>query len=247
MGACRPHGRKAFAEEEREIAEASWVEPLVQWEEQERTRRSLERRIRDARLGNFKPLADFDWEWPKRIDRVALEELMALEFVREKSNVVLIGPNGVGKSTLALNLAYQSLIHGYTALFTTAGQMLGELAALDSDSALRRRLHRYASPEVLVIDEVGYLSYSNRHADLLFELVSRRYGAASTVVTTNKPFKAWSEVFPNAACVVSLVDRLVHRAEVIAIEGESYRVKEARERSEQRASRRNGTRPEKKP
>jgi DNA replication protein DnaC len=230
-----------------EIAEASWVEPLVQWEEQERTRRSLERRIRDARLGNFKPLADFDWAWPKRIDRVALEELMALEFVREKSNVVLIGPNGVGKSTLALNLAYQSLIHGYTALFTTAGQMLGELAALDSDSALRRRLHRYASPEVLVIDEVGYLSYSNRHADLLFELISRRYGAASTVVTTNKLFKAWSEVFPNAACVVSLVDRLVHRAEVIAIEGESYRVKEARERSEQRASRRNATRLEKKP
>ena len=230
-----------------EIADASWIEPLLQWEEQERARRSLERRIRDARLGNFKPLADFDWAWPKRIDRGALEELMALEFVREKSNVVLIGPNGVGKSTLALNLAYQSLIHGYTALFTTAGQMLGELAALDSDSALRRRLHRYASPEVLLIDEVGYLSYSNRHADLLFELVSRRYGAASTVVTTNKPFAAWSEVFPNAACVVSLVDRLVHRAEVIAIEGESYRVKEARERAEQRASRRNAARQEKKP
>ncbi|WP_415869040.1 IS21-like element helper ATPase IstB [Burkholderia ubonensis] len=230
-----------------EIADASWVEPLLQWEEQERARRSLERRIRDARLGNFKPLADFDWAWPKRIDRGALEELMALEFVKEKSNVVLIGPNGVGKSTLALNLAYQSLIHGYTALFTTAGQMLGELAALDSDSALRRRLHRYASPEVLLIDEVGYLSYSNRHADLLFELVSRRYGAASTVVTTNKPFAAWSEVFPNAACVVSLVDRLVHRAEVIAIEGESYRVKEARERAEQRAKRRNAARPEKKP
>ncbi|WP_414694547.1 IS21-like element helper ATPase IstB [Paraburkholderia sp.] len=230
-----------------EIADASWIEPLLQWEEHERARRSLERRIRDARLGNFKPLADFDWAWPKRIDRGALEELMALEFVREKSNVVLIGPNGVGKSTLALNLAYQSLIHGYTALFTTAGQMLGELAALDSDSALRRRLHRYASPEVLLIDEVGYLSYSNRHADLLFELVSRRYGAASTVVTTNKPFAAWSEVFPNAACVVSLVDRLVHRAEVIAIEGESYRVKEARERAEQRARRRNAARPEKKP
>ncbi|KVW76199.1 IS21-like element helper ATPase IstB [Burkholderia ubonensis] len=217
------------------------------FEEQERARRSLERRIRDARLGNFKPLADFDWAWPKRIDRGALEELMALEFVREKSNVVLIGPNGVGKSTLALNLAYQSLIHGYTALFTTADQMLGELAALDSDSALRRRMHRYASPEVLLIDEVGYLSYSNRHADLLFELVSHRYGAASTMVTTNKPFAAWSEVFPNAACVVSLVDRLVHRAEVIAIEGESYRVKEARERAEQRARRRNAARPEKKP
>jgi DNA replication protein DnaC len=87
-----------------EIADASWVGSLMQWEEQERTHRSLERRIRDARLGNYKPLADFDWAWPKRIDRGALEELMALELVREKSHVVLIGPNGVGKSTLALNL-----------------------------------------------------------------------------------------------------------------------------------------------
>jgi DNA replication protein DnaC len=99
---------------------------------------------------------------------------------------------------------------------------------------------------VLVIDEVGYLSYSNRHADLLFELISRRYGAASTVVTTNRPFAEWSEVFPNAACVVSLVDRLVHRAEVVAIEGESYRVKEARERAEQRAKKRSAARMEKK-
>lgn len=242
--ALRLHGLLAHWNE---LADAAWVEPLLQWEEQERTRRSLERRIREARLGDFKALADFDWKWPKRIDRAALEELMTLEFVRDKSNVVLLGPNGVGKSTLALNLAYQSLLRGHTALFTTAGQMLGELAALDSDSALRRRLQRYAAPEVLVIDEVGYLSYSNRHADLLFELVSRRYGTASTIVTTNKPFAQWSEVFPNAACVVSLVDRLVHRAEVIAIEGESYRVKEARERAEQRAKRRTPARTQKKP
>jgi DNA replication protein DnaC len=165
-----------------DVAAEQWVAPLLQWEEDERARRSLERRIRDARLGNFKPLCDFDWSWPTRCDRLAVEELMSLGFVRDTANVVLIGPNGVGKSTLALNLAYQALVHGHTALFTTAGQMLGELAALDSDSALRRRLRRYASPDVLVIDEVGYLSYSNRHADLLFELVSRRYGSASTVV-----------------------------------------------------------------
>lgn len=229
-----------------EVATEPWVAPLLQWEEEERARRSLERRIRDARLGNFKSLCDFDWTWPSRCDRATVEELMSLEFLKDKANVVLIGPNGVGKSTLALNLAYQALVHGHTALFTTAGQMLGELAALDSDSALRRRLHRYATPDVLVIDEVGYLSYSNRHADLLFELVSRRYGVTSTVVTTNRPFAEWSEVFPNAACVVSLVDRLVHRAEVIAIEGESYRVKEARERAELRAKRRHTARSEKK-
>jgi DNA replication protein DnaC len=229
-----------------EAAAAGWPEALIGWEEDERARRSLERRLQSAHIGRFKPLCDFDWSWPTRCDRLAVEELMSLGFVRDTANVVLIGPNGVGKSTLALNLAYQALVHGHTALFTTAGQMLGELAALDSDSALRRRLRRYASPDVLVIDEVGYLSYSNRHADLLFELVSRRYGSASTVVTTNRPFCEWHEVFPNAACVVSLVDRLVHRAEVIAIEGESYRVKEARERAEQRASRRSSARAEKK-
>ena len=225
----------------------NWVAPLLQWEEDERARRSLERRIRDAHLGNFKPLGDFDWAWPKRCDRAAVEELMSLEFVRDTANVVLIGPNGVGKSTLALNLAYQALVHGHTALFTTAGQMLGELAALDSDSALRRRLHRYASPDLLVIDEVGYLSYSNRHADLLFELISRRYGVSEHRGDDQTDhLQNGHEVFPNAACVVSLVDRLVHRAEVIAIEGESYRVKEARERAEQRAKKRSAARGEKK-
>ncbi|MDT4826559.1 IS21 family transposase ISMac3 [compost metagenome] len=228
-----------------EVDGADWVAPLIQWEEDERGHRSLQRRVRAAKLGRFKSLSDFDWQWPERIDRAAIEDLMTLAFLKEATNVVLIGPNGVGKSTLAQNVAHQALLHGHTVLFTSAGQMLGELAALDSDSALRKRLHRYSAPDLLLIDEVGYLSYGNRHADLLFELISRRYEARSTIVTTNKPFAAWSEVFPNAACVVSLVDRLVHRAEVISIEGESYRLKEARERAEQRTSKRSSTRPEK--
>ena len=121
-----------------------------------------------------------------------------------------------------------------------SGQLLGDLAALDSDSTLRRRLRHYAAPDTLLIDEVGYLSYSNRHADLLFELVSRRYQHKSTVVTTNKAFVDWGEVFPNAACVVSLVDRLMHRAEVVRIEGQSYRAKEAQERLAARAKQRPG-------
>ena len=223
-----------------DVGAADWVAPLIQWEEDERDRRSLVRRLRDAHLGKFKALADFDWTWPQRIERPAIEELMSLSFMKDASNIVFLGPNGVGKSTLAMNVAHQALVLGHTVLFATASQMLGELAALDSDSALRRRLRRYAQPDILVIDEVGYLSYSNRHADLLFKLISRRYQNHSTIVTTNRPFAEWSEVFPNAACVVSLVDRLMHRAEVIAVEGESYRLKEARERNEARAQQRKG-------
>jgi DNA replication protein DnaC len=221
-----------------EAAGQPWVEPLIAWEEQERARRSLERRLQAARIGPFKPLCDFDWGWPKRCDRAAVEALMGLDFLKEAANAVLIGQNGVGKSMIAQNIARQAVASGATCLFTTAGQMLGELAALDSDSALRRRLRHYAAPDLLVVDEVGYLSYGNRHADLLFELVSRRYQAKSTLVTTNRAFADWPGVFPNAACVVSLVDRLIHNAEVIAIEGESYRLKEARERAEQRARKR---------
>ena len=212
------------------------VHQWLQWELAERADRSLERRLRDAHLGQFKPLADFDWSWPEEIDRAAIEELMGLQFLEDATNVVLVGPNGVGKSMCAANLGYQAVLAGHTVLFTTAGQMLSELAALDSDSALRRRLQRYAAPEILLVDELGYLSYSDRHADLLFELVSRRYLNKSTVITTNKMFADWNQVFPNAACVVSLVDRLMHRAEVVRIDGESYRQKEAEERAAQRAA-----------
>lgn len=218
-----------------DVASTEWLPKLIEWEEDERTKRSLERRISAAHIGRFKSISDFDWRWPKRCDRGAVEGLMSLEFIGEGSNVVLQGPNGVGKTTLVKNIAHQALIRGYTARFTTAGELLGDLAALDSDTALRRRLRLYAAPDLLVIDEIGYLSYSNRHADLLFELVSRRYETKSTIVTTNRPFAEWSEVFPNAACVVSLVDRLVHHSEVIAIEGESYRLKEAKECAGQKA------------
>jgi DNA replication protein DnaC len=226
-----------------EVAPQPWVATLIEWEEQERARRSLERRLHEAHIGQFKPLADFDWTWPTRCDRAAIEALMTLDFLGDASNAIFVGQNGTGKTMLAQNIAYQAVIAGHTVLFTTAGQLLGNLAALDSDSALRRRLHHYAYPSLLVVDEVGYLSYSNRHADLMFELISRRYQNKSTLITTNRSFTEWKEVFPNAACVVSLVDRLVHRAEIIAIEGDSYRAKEARERNEQRAKQRRRPKP----
>lgn len=134
------------------VAAAPWLPELLQWEEQERARRRLERRLKAAQIGRFKPLCDFDWAWPKRCDQATIAALMTLDFLKEATNVVLQGPNGVGKTTLARNLAHQALLQGHTVRFTSAGALLGDLAALDSDSLLRRRLRCYAAPQLLVID-----------------------------------------------------------------------------------------------
>ena len=209
-----------------------WVAQLLHWEEAERQRRGLQRRLRNARIGPFKPLADFDWQWPKQLDQAAIQALMNLAFLSADKavNPVFIGSNGVGKTTLAKNIAYQAVLNGYSVMFVSAAQMLNDLAAIDSDSTLKRRLKYYAQPQLLVIDELGYLSYANRHADLLFEIINRRYELKSTLVTTNRPFDEWNQVFPNAACVVSLVDRLIHHSEIVVFEGDSYRMKEATEK-----------------
>lgn len=221
-----------------DIEREPWITTVIDCEEEERRRRSLERRIRNARLGRFKLLPDFDWAWPKRVDREVVDELFGFAFLDDATNVVLIGPNGVGKTTIAQNLAYQALLRGYTARFSTASELLNDLVAQESSSALARRLRRLTRPQLLVVDEVGYLSYDTRHADLLFEIINRRHQHRSTVITTNRPFAEWNAVFPNATCVVALVDRLLHKAEVIEIEGDSYRLKESQEHAARKAAER---------
>jgi len=221
-----------------EICQSSWIEPLLEWEEVERSQRSLQRRLVQSQIGRFKPLSDFDWNWPKKCDRGAVEELMGLDFLKGSMNIIFCGPNGVGKSTMARNIAYQAIMAGHTALFITAAEMLGDLEKKNKVNALDRRINYYAKPTVLCIDEMGYLSYSNRDADLLFQIVSRRYEEKSTIVTTNKPFTEWGNIFPNTTCVVSLIDRLVHRSEIVSIEADSFRLKEAKEQALKRKERR---------
>ena len=213
-----------------------WLARVIEIEDSERARRSLKRRLDNSRLGAFKPIADFDWAWPNKCDRSLIEELFSLGFIEEAANVVFIGNNGLGKTMLFKNLAHQAVLHGHSARFTLASDMLHDLAAQDSTIALARRLRRYTSPRLLAIDEVGYLSYDARYADLLFEVVTRRYEQRrSILLTTNKVFGEWSQVFPNASCVGTLIDRLLHRAEIVALEGKSYRLKEAEERAAQKA------------
>jgi DNA replication protein DnaC len=183
-----------------QIIDKPWLRDVLAIEERERQKRGFERRARDAHVGAAKPMADFDWSWPKKIDREAIEELFSLSFVKSGHNTVLVGPNGVGKTMILKNIALQALARGHTVRFTTASDMLAELAAQDSSSILARRIRRYTLPHVLCVDEVGYLSYNSRYADLLFEVVTRRYDAGKPIVlSTNKAFSEWGEVFPHAA------------------------------------------------
>jgi DNA replication protein DnaC len=228
------YGLLAHAEE---LLNEPWLGRLLQIEESERLQRSLKRRLANARLATFKPMADFDYQWPKELDRSLLDDLFTFGFLEHAANILIVGPNGLGKSMIAKNLLHQAVLRGYTARFTAASDMLHDLAAQDSSTQLSRRLRRYTTPALLCCDEVGYLAYDTRYADLLFEVITRRYQLRRPLVlTTNRTFSEWNQVFPNATCVVALIDRLVHRSEILSIDGESYRLKEAKERAAKRAA-----------
>jgi DNA replication protein DnaC len=208
---------------------AQLLEHVVDLDEKDRVKRSLERRFSDSRMGRFKPMADYDWNWPTKIDREAVERAVSGAFLVGSRNIVLAAAQGLGKTMIALNLANQAVLQGHSVLFITAAQLLLDLGSQESSRALDRRLKHYAKISLLVLDEVGYLAFDNRNADLLFQVVSRRYEKKSLVLTTNLAFRDWPTVFPNATCATALVDRVIHHADVITIEGESYRLREANE------------------
>jgi DNA replication protein DnaC len=204
------------------------LEQMAQAEAEERSRRSLEQRLRLSRIKKFKPMADFEWTWPKKIERDIVERALTLDFLPEARNLVLIGCNGVGKTMIAKNICHAAVLAGYSVLFRPASELLEELQR-QSPEGRRRKLRIYANVGLLCIDEVGFLSFDDKAADLLYEVINRRYERKSVILTTNRPFKEWNEVFPNATCIATLLDRLLHHADVTVIEGESYRVRESQQ------------------
>ena len=212
---------------ERRLAPRALLEHVVRTETAERAQRSLERRTLRSRIGTFKPIADFDWSWPRKIDRSLIERALELDFLRDGRNLILLGPNGVGKTMLVKNIAYQAVLGGYSVLFRTAAELLDDVHC-DSPELRRRRIAAYTRPQLLCLDEIGYLSYDDHAADLLYKVINPRYEKRrSLIVTTNLAFKDWNSVFPNATCIVTLIDRLTHHADVTAIEADSYRRRES--------------------
>jgi DNA replication protein DnaC len=202
------------------------VEQIAQAETKDRAQRSLRRLLRQAKIGRFKPMADFDWNWPTKIDRDLIERAMTLDFINEGRNVILLGANGLGKTMIAKNLAHSAVLAGHSVLFRTASELLADLQC-DSPQLRRRKFSYYARPRLFCIDEVGYLSYDPSSADLLYEVINRRYERSSLLITTNRAFKDWNDVFPNATCIATLLDRLTHHADITVIEGQSFRVRES--------------------
>ena len=192
--------------------------------------------MKNAHIGTFKPMADFDWNWPKKIDKDLIEHALSLDFIRARRNLVLMATNGLGKTMISKNIALLAVQAGLSVIFRTAAAMLSDLSC-DSPQRRRQRLAFYARPDLLCIDEIGYLSYDDRAADLLFEVVNRRYERRSILVTTNLRFADWNTVFPNATCLTTLLDRLTHHADVTLLEGDSYRTFESQRDAETRRRR----------
>jgi len=212
---------------EKQWTHVNYLTELATAEANLRQDRATERRIRAARFPQIKTLEQFKWSWPQKINRLQVKNLFRLRFVEEKSNVIFLGGVGLGKTHLATALGYQACLKGHKVLFCSAVDAINNLAAAQSSGRLKQELRKYHKPALLILDELGYLPIDKTGADLLFQIISHRYEKGSLIITTNRVFKDWPEIFNNDTTLTSaLLDRLLHHTETVVIEGKSYRMKE---------------------
>ena len=215
-----------------QAARESWshrqfLATLLEGEVNAKHDRATQRRIKQARLPVLKTLEQFQWDWPKKVNPLQVKQLFRLQFVQDKTNVIFLGGVGLGKTHLGIALSYTACLRGYSVLFTTAVELINTLNAAQKLGRLKLDIQKYIKPQVLCIDELGYLPFDKTGVSWLFQVISKRYEQASTIITTNKVFKQWPEIFNNDATVTSAVlDRLLHHAETVLIEGKSFRMKE---------------------
>jgi DNA replication protein DnaC len=210
-----------------QIGHQEYLAQLTRGELDLRHDRATARRIRNARFPVVKTLDQFNWSWPKKINRMAIQNLFRLQFMEDNANAIFLGTVGLGKTHLSAALGYTACLAGKSVLFTTAIDAINTLAAAQAASRLKIELKKYLAPSLLILDELGYLPIDKHGADLLFQIISQRYERGSTVITSNRAYKKWPEIFNNDSTLTSaLLDRLLHHAETMVIEGPSYRMKD---------------------
>ncbi len=200
---------------------------LVEGEAELRADNALCRRLKAARFPVLKTLDTFDWSWPRKINRPLVQDLFRLAWVPEHGNVIFLGGVGHGKTHLATALAHAACLAGYTTLFTTAIEVIQALDAAQMAHRLKAELKKYRKPDVLVLDEIGYLPIDKQGADMLFQVIRQRYEYGAMILTTNQSPKHWAKVFNNDSTLASaLLDRLLHHSHTVVIEAKSYRMKD---------------------
>lgn len=228
LGYIRDHHRDLAQQAAREQwSHGDYLARLVEGEFQERQLRAQERRLKLARFPFQKTLEQYQWSWPKKINQMAVRQLFRLEFMKDHGNVVFMGSVGLGKTHLAVALGHAACLAGHRVLYAPAVNVVNDLMQAQALHRLKRELRRYIDIDLLVLDEVGYLPIDKAGADLLFQVLAGRYEKKSTVLTTNRAYKQWPEIFnQDATLTAALLDRLLHHVETIVIEGRSYRTKE---------------------
>jgi DNA replication protein DnaC len=212
---------------EKHFSHVEYLARLVEGEAALRQDRSIARRIKMARFPVLKALDEFDWNWPKKINRLQVQNLFRLSFIADNANVVMVGGVGLGKTHLSIALGHAACLAGHSVLFASAIDIINTLATARKTGRLKDELKRYLRPAVLLVDELGYLPIDKTGADLLFQVISQRYEHGSIILTTNRIYKEWAEIFNQDSTLTSAVlDRLLHHAETVMIEGKSYRMKD---------------------
>ena len=201
----------------------SLLDHLMREELRVQAERRAQLALRRSAIFPLTTLGAYDFDYPKSIDRDLVERAATLDFIAEKTNCVFVGPSGVGKTHLANALGQLACLRGHRVRFTTAADLVNDLVAGQAKNTLQRRLTSWAAYDLLLVDELGYLSFDARGADLLYQVFNRRYQRGSTIVTTNLPFKEWGKLFPSAAAASAIADRLVHKGLLVRITGKSRR------------------------